>query len=38
MKNQCPHLTETQQNELLKLLQKPKSCLVEHFVPRKQIH
>ena len=33
MKNEFRHLIEEQCNELLKLLQKLKSCLMEHLVP-----
>ena len=36
MKNQCQHLTETQRNELIKLLQNLKGCLMEHLVLGKQ--
>ena len=35
MKNQCQHMTETQCNELLKLLQKMKSCSMENLAPRR---
>ena len=35
MKNKCQHLTETQRNELLKLLQKLKSCSIEYLVTGK---
>ena len=35
MKNQCQHLTETQCNELLKLLQKSEAFFMEHLVPGK---
>ena len=35
MKNQFQHLTETQRNVLLKLLQKYKSCSIENLVPEK---
>ena len=38
MKNKCQHLTETQLNELLKLLQNLNNFLMEHLTPRKQIH
>ena len=35
--NQFQHLTETQHNEFLKLLQKSKSCSMENLVPGKHI-
>ena len=37
MENQCQYLTETQRTEFLKLLQKLKSCSMEHLVPGKNI-
>ena len=37
MKNQCQHLTETQRNKLLKLLQNSNSYLMEHLVHGTQI-
>ena len=37
MENQCQHLTTTQRNELLNYYRNPKSCLVEHLSPGKQI-
>ena len=37
MENQYQHLTEVQCNELLKLLQKTKSFLMENLAPGKQI-
>ena len=35
METQCQHLTVTQRNELLKLLQNLKSCSMEHLLPVK---
>ena len=35
--NQCQHLTMTQRNELMKLLQRLKDFLMEHLEPGKQI-
>ena len=35
MENQFQHLTMTQCNELLKLLQNSNSCSMKHLVPRK---
>ena len=37
METQCQHLTVTQRNELLKLLQKFKYFFMEHLVPGNQI-
>ena len=37
METQCQYLTEKLRNELLKLLKKLKSFLVENLVPGKQI-
>ena len=37
METQCQHITVTQCNELLKLLQILKSCPMEHLVTGKQI-
>ena len=36
MKNQCQNLTETQRNELLKLLQHFEGFFMEHLVTGKQ--
>ena len=37
METQCQHLTTTQRNDLLKLLQKFEDFSMEHLAPRKQI-
>ena len=37
MENQCQHLTMTQHNDFLKLLQMFEDFLMEHLAPAKQI-
>ena len=37
METHCKHLTMTQRNDLLKLLQNTKGCSMEHSEPGKQM-